>query len=312
MRPNSIFIICLVIVIISGTDILANSSIKGYVQDTNTGEPLFGANVVLVGTSLGNATNNDGKYLIQNVPPGSYTIYVTYIGHKSQSKEIVVEEGINLEINFTLETVALEGETVEVTAQASGQTQAINQQLSSNQIINVVSADKIQELPDANAAESVGRLPGVTVLRSGGEGSAIVIRGLQPKYNKILIDGVQMSSSNPNDRGSDLSTISSYMLDGIQVSKSLTADMDADAIGGTVNFSLREAKFNNSDIPLFSALVQGSYNNLSNAHNKYNNYKYVISGENRYMSNRFGIFVQFDMERKNLTSNELGASYTHA
>lgn len=312
MRPNSIFIICLVIVIISGTDILANSSIKGYVQDTNTGEPLFGANVVLIGTSIGNATNNDGKYLIQNVPPGSYTIHVTYIGYKSQNKEIVVEEGINLEINFKLEIVALEGETVEVTAQASGQTQAINQQLSSNQIINVVSADKIQELPDANAAESVGRLPGVTVLRSGGEGSAIVIRGLQPKYNKILIDGVQMSSSNPNDRGSDLSTISSYMLDGIQVSKSLTADMDADAIGGTVNFSLREAKSNNSDIPLFSALVQGSYNNLPNAHNKYNNYKYVLSGENRYMSNRFGIFAQFDMERKNLTSNELGASYTHA
>ncbi len=211
-----------------------------------------------------------------------------------------------------MEIVAIEGRTFEVIAQASGQRQAINQQLSSNQIINVVSADKIQELPDANAAESVGRLPGIIVLRSGGEGDAVVIRGLQPKYNKILIDGVQMSSSNPDDRGSDLSTISSNMLDGIEVYKTITADMDADVIGSTVNFSLREAKPNDSAIPRFSALIQGSYNNLSKAYNKYNNYKYVISAENRYLSNRFGVFAQFDMESKNLTSNELGASYTIA
>ena len=313
MRVVTSFLSCLIIIFsFNNIIIAANSSVEGFVKDAKTGEPLFGANVVLVGTSMGSATSMDGKYSIQNVPVGSYTIKATYIGYKSQSTEIIVKEGAKTEFSFNLEIVAIEGQTVEVTAQASGQRQAINQQLSSNQIINVVSADKIQELPDANAAESVGRLPGIIVLRSGGEGDAVVIRGLQPKYNKILIDGVQMSSSNPDDRGSDLSTISSNMLDGIEVSKTITADMDADVIGGTVNFSLREAKPNDSAIPRFSALVQGSYNNLSNALNKYNNYKYVISAENRYLSNRFGIFAQFDMERKNLTSNELGASYTHA
>jgi len=78
-------------------------------------------------------------------------------------------------------------------------------------------------LPDANAAEAVGRLSGVSVLRSGGEGNEVVVRGLQPKYNAIMIDGVRMSSSNSNDRSADLSMISPYSLEGIEVSKSVTA-----------------------------------------------------------------------------------------
>jgi TonB-dependent receptor len=304
-----------VIIMIASANIIygiSTSRLSGSVKNASTGEVLFGANVILKGTGMGSSTDMDGMYNISNIPPGSYTILVTYIGYKSQSHEIIIKENERITRDFGLESVALEGEQVVVTAQATGQTQAINQQLSSNQIINVVSAAKIQELPDANAAESVGRLPGISVLRSGGEGNAVVIRGLQPKYNKILIDGVQMSSSNPEDRGSDLSTISSNMLEGIQVSKSLTADMDADVIGGTVDFNLREAKYNESEIPLISALAQGSYNNLSNTYNKYNNYKYVLSGENRYLDKQLGIFIQLDVERKNLTSNELGATYTHA
>ncbi len=77
--------------------------------------------------------------------------------------------------------MGIQGEVVVVTAQAAGQNEAINTQLSSQQIVSVVSAARIQELPDANAAESVGRLPGVSILRNGGEGSEVVIRGLQPR-----------------------------------------------------------------------------------------------------------------------------------
>jgi TonB-dependent receptor len=289
-----------------------NAVIEGYVKDAKTGEPLFGANIILKGTGLGAATSMDGKYAIPNVPPGAYTVRATYIGYNPKESEVNVAGDSRAVQDIKLTFVGVEGETVTITAQASGQTQAINQQLSSDQIINVVSAARIQELPDANAAESVGRLPGVTVLRSGGEGNTVVIRGLQPKYNKILIDGVQMSSPNPGDRTTDLSTVSSSMLDGIQVAKSVTSDMDADVLGGTVNFSLREARSRESDTPLLEALVQGGYNNLSNAHNKFNNYKFVISGENRFLDNDLGVFAQFDMERKNLTSNELGAVYTHA
>ena len=158
----------------------------------------------------------------------------------------------------------------------------------------------------------MGRLPGVSVLRNGGEGFEVVVRGLQPKYNQIMIDGVQMSSSDPEDRSTDLSMISSNMLEGIEVSKSVTPDMDANVIGGTVNFELREAKATESGLPGISLLTQGSYNSLPDAVNNLNNYKYVVSGEERFLDNRLGVFAQIDIERKNLSSNELGAAYNHA
>ncbi len=307
-----IYILPFIILLLTSNIQAASTSIEGYVKDSKTGEPLLGANIMLVGTSMGAATDAKGYFIIRNVLTGDFTIRATYIGYKKEEIGIKVKEGEHLEINLNLTPIGVESKTVVVTAQASGQSQAINQQLSSDQIINVVSAAKIQELPDANAAESVGRLPGISVLRNGGEGTEVVIRGLQPKYNQIMIDGVQMSTSNPDDRSTDLSMISSNMLDGIQVSKSVTPDMDANVLGGTVNFELREAKVDVPGVPKFGLLLQGGYNNLSDAYNRYNNYKYVGSAEDRFFNDRLGIFAQIDIERKNLTSNEMGAAYTHA
>ncbi len=312
-RSFSLLIILAFIIPFLTTNIIAaGTSLEGYVKDAKTGEPLFGADVILVGTSMGAATNASGRYVIPNVIAGTYTLRATYIGYKRVEVQVDIKVNMHLNQDFQLEPVGVESKTVVVTAQASGQTQAINQQLSSNQIVNVVSAARIQELPDANAAESVGRLPGISVLRNGGEGDQVVIRGLAPKYNKVMIDGIQMSSSNPDDRSTDLSIISSNMLEGIQVSKTVTADMDANVIGGTVNFELREARVKVPGVPEYSLLTQGGYNNLPNVYNKLNNYKYVGSIEDRFFNERLGVFAQIDIERKNLSSNELGASYTHA
>jgi len=285
------------------------AKISGTIKDATTGEPLFGANVILVGTSLGAATDFEGKYTISNVPPGSFTLRASYIGYNEQKKNVKLKQGEKLIEDFKLEAVGVKGETIVVTAQASGQTQAINQQLTSNQIVTVVSAAKIQELPDANAAESLGRLPGISVLRSGGEADEVVIRGLAPKFNQILVNGVQLTSSNPNDQSVDLSMISSNMLEGMEVKKTVTPDMDASVIGGVVNLELREAQVKTPGVPVYGLVLQGGYNGLSNAYNKLNNYKYVGSIEDRLFDNKFGIFIQADAERKNLSSNQLGATY---
>jgi TonB-dependent receptor len=287
------------------------TDIQGSVKDKATGEELLGANVILSGTSMGAATDRHGKYLIPNVPTGKYTIRASYIGYNSEEFTVDVVEGRTIEQNFKLTPVAVVGQTVVVTGQASGQLQSINKQLSSDQITSVVSAHRIQELPDANAAETLGRLPGLSVLRSGGEGNEVVIRGMAPKYNQVLINGVKMASTDPFNRSEDLSMISSNSLEGITVSKTVTPDMDANVLGGVVNFELREAQVSETGLPQINLLAQGGYNNLSNVYNKFNNYKYVASGENRFLDNAFGVFAQFDFERKNLTSNEFGADYTH-
>jgi TonB-dependent receptor len=311
-----------------------SGSVKGVIKDAQTNEPLPFSNAVLDGTSLGAAADKEGKYLITNVPPGSYKLKATYVGYKSQDISIEVKAGRTTEYNFSLAPETIEGQTVVVTGQALGQLKAINEQLSSMDIKSVVSAAKIQELPDANAAESIGRLPGVSLVRTGGEASQVVIRGLAPQYNQITIDGVQMPSdvlssnniistdkgaqaSNLNalgDRGVDLSMISSSMLGGIEVIKAITPDMDATLIGGVVNVDLptagRNLPLSESGIswmPRLNIIAQGGLENLKN---NYGNYKFSGTLEKRFLDQSLGLLIQASAEKRNLSDNELGADYT--
>ena len=308
-RNVTILIVTFLIISMYSVIQAAGTNIEGYVKDAQTGSPLFGANVIIEGTSMGAATTFSGRYVIYNVPAGTYKIHATYIGYQSTEITVNVKEGTTvLKQDFKLEPVALNEKAITVTAQASGQNSAINQQLASDKIVNVVSAAKIQELPDANAAESVGRLPGISLIRTGGEANEIVIRGLAPEYNQVLIDGVLMPATNSSDRGTDVSMISSSMLGGITVTKAITPDMDAAVLGGVVNFDLREAKSTNG-IAKFNLTAQGGYNDLQTT---FGPYKFVASAENRFLNDRLGVFIEASAENVNLGSNTFGGSYTLA
>ena len=166
---------------------------------------------------------------------------------------------------------------------------AINKQLNAKSLVNIISSDRIQELPDANAAETVARVPGVSIRREGGEGNKVVIRGLSPKYNNVTVNGVKLASTDNDNRSTDLSMISQYMLDGIEVTKAGTPDQDADVLGGTVNFLLKKAE------PGFQAkiITQGMYNGLKDS---YDDNKLVLDLSNRFWGDRLGVLVQFDFE----------------
>ncbi|NOZ55282.1 MAG: TonB-dependent receptor [Calditrichaeota bacterium] len=278
--------------------------IKGTVRDAATGSPLPGANVLIKGTQLGAATDVEGYYVIPKVPPGKYVLVARYIGYKSQEKSVRVRAGEVVECNFKLPFAVVRGKEVVVTAQAEGQIAAINQQLAARSIKSVVSSARIQELPDANAAESVGRLPGVSILRSGGEGNKVVVRGLSPKYNMITVNGVRVPATGRGDRSTDISMISPYMLQGIEVIKAITPDQEADVLGGTVNFRFRKASKRKG--LHFDGLAQGGYNGLEN---KYGDYKFVLATSNRYWKDRLGLFVQADVERRNRSADQLNVGY---
>ncbi|MCB9247588.1 MAG: carboxypeptidase-like regulatory domain-containing protein [Ignavibacteriales bacterium] len=221
--------------------ILGQGNISGTISDSLTNNSLIGANAVLLGTSMGAATDFDGKYKISRVPAGTYKLRVSYIGYKPKEFNINVVDDKTLNLDVFLLADIVEGETVIVSAQAAGQVAAINQQLSANTIVNVISEEKIQELPDANAAEAIGRLPGVSLSRSGGEANKIILRGLSDKYTSVTLDGVRIPSTDAQERGIDLSAISQSSLAGIELYKALTPDKDADAIAGSVNFVTKKA-----------------------------------------------------------------------
>jgi TonB-dependent receptor len=292
-------------VIVNSSIVIAqggNSKIQGKVTDVSTGEPLFGANVILTGTSLGAASGIDGGYQITNVPPGTYSVQITYIGYKNYKAEnvqVLPGKTIVLDAKLTLESI--EGQTVLVTAQKQGQISAINQQLSSNSIKDIVAKDWIQEVPDVNAAESISRLPGVSVQRNGGEGDKIIVRGLSPQFNNIQIDGVQLQGVD-FDRSVGLSIISDKMLEGIELSKSLTPDMDADALGGTVNLTTKEAE----EGLHYNAFAQGAYNN---AKSDYGNYEFDFGVSDRFLNNSLGVIVNAGTQKINRSSDSFTAGY---
>mgnify|MGYP006107668389 FL=1 len=288
--------------IISSILFSQNSTLEGSVADSLNGNELIGANVFIVGTSLGAATNDDGSYKINNVTPGTYKVKVSYIGYETKEIELDLSEPKKYEKNFFLNYTTIEGRTVLVTSQARGQMDAINKQLKAKSIKNIVSSDRIQELPDANAAETVARIPGVSIRREGGEGNKVIIRGLSPKYNKITVNGTNIASTDDENRSADLSMISQYMLDGIEVTKAGTPDQEGDALGGIVNFKLRKAQPGLH----FNLVTQGMSNELKNTSN---DYKMVWDISNRFLNDRVGLLAQADYEKRNRGSQELGAGY---
>ena len=278
--------------------------IVGFVTDKTSGKPLPGANIILDGTSIGAASQVDGKYFIPNVPPGSYTLVVKYIGYKDVEIAINVLSKETVTVNAELEYAGLvAGEEITITAQAEGQIAAINQQLAASTIKNVVSADRIQEIPDVNAAESVGRLPGISIIRSGGEGQKVTIRGMSSKYNVMMVNGVRMQSTDRNDRSVDLNMIAPNILSGIEVTKALTADMDADAVGGTVNLKISKASegFHSK----FSA--QDGYGSVGKT---YSNYKLTGLVSNRFFDGKLGVQASGYKDDFNRNSDILSAEYT--
>ncbi|MDZ7723561.1 MAG: TonB-dependent receptor [candidate division KSB1 bacterium] len=279
------------------------ATVTGKVIEGSTGEPLPGANVYLEGTSFGAATDREGEYIISNVPVGTYTIKFKYIGYKELEKTVQVAAGKNILQDAEMVFEIVKGEVVTITAQAEGQLAAINQQLSAEKIVNVVSSDRIRELPDQNAAESVGRLPGVAIQRSSGEGQKIMVRGLSPKYSVVTINNQRVPSTDRTNRSLDLSMISSEMLEGIELSKALTPDQEGDAIGGVVNFTVKQAD------PGFQSRVnlQGGYNRLRD---NYGNYKANVTLSNRFFNNMLGILATGSYQNVQRPNDEFSAQYS--
>ena len=138
----------------------------------------------------------------------------------------------------------------------------------------------------------------------GGEGNKVVIRGLSPKYNKVTVNGTNLASTDPDDRSTDLSMISQYMLEGIEVTKAGTPDQEADVLGGTVNFKLKKAPSG-----LHGNLVtQGMYGSLKETQD---DYKFVFDLSNRFFNDKLGLLAQLDLENRNRSSHNLNANYVN-
>jgi TonB-dependent receptor len=186
-------------------------------------------------------TNSQGQFTIPSVAPGTYTVTINYVGFSQFTKSVVVTAGQTTKVDAILE-VARVNDVVEVTAGRSyGEAEAVNQTRSSDTIVNILPASVIVSLPNANVADAVGRLPGVTLERDEGEGKYVQIRGTEPRLSNLTIDGVIVPSPEGTVRQVKLDAIPAGIIDSVEINKTLLPNMDGDAIGGSVNLVTKTA-----------------------------------------------------------------------
>ena len=286
----------------SGTVLAQYATIAGTITDKEDKSPLPSATIIVKGTTIGTITDINGKYTLTRVPLGKQQIEFSYLGYQAQSFPITAVAGKTIEINVALIPEVVQGLEVVVIGQAKGQRQAINQQLNAPGIVNIVSNEKMKELPDANAAEAVGRLPGIMVQRNGGEGEKVIIRGLDPKYSTVAVNGVVAPSSSSTDRSTNMNLISQEIISSIEVMKANTADKDADGLGGTVNMLVKEADKGRT----LNRSAQGGY---SGQIKELSNFKGVLFYNDRFFNSKLGLMLSGNMESYDRSSDKLKVSY---
>jgi TonB-dependent receptor len=302
MKPRRLALFALVVSLCTHNTMLAQSTLYGTVSDSTTNERIVGVNVLIVGTSLGAATTIDGEYRIAGISQKPYQVKFSCMGYEPKTVQIDFTTNTQVQLSVRLNQAILQGEEVIVTGQMRGQIAAINQQLASKTIINVVSEEKIKELPDANAAEAIGRLPGVSLLRSGGEANKVVLRGLEDKFTDITIDGVKVPPTDATSRGVDLSMISQSSLAGIEVYKALTPDKDGDALAGGINLVTKKAP----ETREIRATIKGAYNNLVPS---FNQYDFALHYGERFFDNVVGVQVAGNLEKRYRSNEEINVEY---
>ena len=230
--------------------------LTGKVTDVTGEAPLEGAIVSLEGANRSASTNRFGEYRIPNIPEGDYKVTVSYIGTKSVSSDVSVP-ATGTTLDFTLGGDVRYLDNILVVGSSAAQAGALNQQRASNSILSVIDSDGLGNFPDTTVADSLSRVPGLSIETDQGEGRYVSIRGINTDLISASINGVRAPS--PEDRrGVLLDGVPSDLLDGIEVQKSLTPDVDADSLGGIINMKTVSA-FDRDD-RFIRAKIEGQYN----------------------------------------------------
>jgi TonB-dependent receptor len=234
----------LLAVLFLSVNILEAMPVRGIVKDSGTGEELIGATILLKDNpGRGVITGLDGSFSIESVSEHC-TLICSYLGYKTV--EYTVQNDAD-KLTILLEPVSNEIDEVVVYGHAANDTETgarSIERLSSN-VMNIVSARAIEISPDMTVANVIQRVSGVTVERnSSGDGQYAILRGMDKRYNYTLVNGVKIPSPDNKNRFVPLDIFPSELLDRLEVTKALTADMEGDAIGGAVNLVMKDAPQN--------------------------------------------------------------------
>ena len=208
-------------------------TIRGRIVD-NAKQILPGASIYIEKLHTGVTSDVNGFYTFSNLEPGTYKVKVTYVGYSPVEMTITIPEGKTVEKDFMLNE-GLELQEVVVGGAFTGQRRALSSQKSNLGITNVVSADQVGKFPDSNIGDALKRISGINVQYDQGEARFGQVRGTSADLSSVTINGNRVPSAEGDTRNVQLDLIPADMVQTIEVNKVVTADMDGDAIGGSIN-----------------------------------------------------------------------------
>jgi TonB-dependent receptor len=280
-----------------------SGNIAGRVADS-AGHGLPAAVTIVGNTRYGAYAGPDGSYVLTDVPAGSYRLAAHFIGFKGDTVQVTVTSGQTVTAHLALIPVATTLNSVVVTSPRLNETQAgaLQEQKDADNILTVMSGDEMRQLPNYNVAEALARMPGVTSERDEGEGKFVEIRGLPPQFQHVMIDGADVPGTLNGDRSVKLDDVPADVLGAIEVNKTLSADMDAGAIGGSVNLVTKVPE----GAPRGYASGYYGYQTLESNNNGHGDVSY---GGRVGSGSRFGFLFDGSIDRTDRVINDVEPSW---
>ncbi len=248
------------VIFVASMSVNAEGRLEGRISDQTNKIFFDGAIVRLQELNLDTRTENGGQYTFPLVPPGQYTLEVEYIGADTVTQPVEITDGEVSTANVSIGENVNIIENLIVYGQAAGSAHALNQQRAADNLVSIVSADSIGQFPDGNVSEALQRVPGVYIERDQGEGRFVGVRGIDPDLNNSKINGINIPAPERDRRSVALDVIPSDLLESLEVTKSVTPDMDGDAIGGSINIKSLSA-FDRDGLT-YKVNAEGNYNEL--------------------------------------------------
>ncbi|MBK6346896.1 MAG: carboxypeptidase-like regulatory domain-containing protein [Bacteroidales bacterium] len=228
-----IFTNTLFFILLSFNVSFGQGSIQGTVRDKKTNESIVGANVYLLGTTIGKSTNLDGSYRIDNLKAGVYKVIASFISYESDTLAAVrVQDGKITQLDFSLLeiTTQLTGVNIQGRKKTDTDISMISSIKQSNQIVVGVSSQQIAKSQDKDASEVIRRLPGVTIT----DGRFVVVRGLVERYNSVWLNNSPAPSTETDKRAFSFDVIPSNLINNILIYKTPAPEIPADFAGAHI------------------------------------------------------------------------------